>query len=42
MEIKEILQVLVDFMKVSSHKNYLKIVNSQKLGDLIPVKNLGF
>ena len=36
---KDILQVLVDFMKVSSHKNYLEVVNSQNLQDLISLRN---
>ena len=37
MGIKEILQVVADSLKVSSHKNYLEIVRY-----LIPVKILNF
>ena len=39
---KDILQVLVDFMKVSSHKHYLEIVNSQYSRDLMPAEIFNF
>ena len=39
---KEIVQILVGFIKVSSHENYLETVNSQNSQDLIPEKILIF
>ena len=42
MRIKEIMKVLFDFMKAIYRKNYLGLVNSEALRDLIPVKILNF
>ena len=42
MGIKEIMKVLFDFIKAISCKNYLGLIDSEVLRDLIPVKILDF